>query len=143
MTAEFWWIRPYWLKVPIMHMAPYWPPGPVIGNRSPGSEPRRVVAPQSQIDWRPVAQYRQVPQFGMKEQTTWSPGATRVTPGPTCSTMPAPSWPSTMGVRVIMSPVMMWRSEWHRPEYRYRMRISPVCGSSSSSSSISRGLPGS
>ena len=36
LTAEFWWITPYWLNVPSMHIAPYWPRGPVIGNRSPG-----------------------------------------------------------------------------------------------------------
>ena len=36
LTTEFWWITPHWLNVPIMHMAPYWPRGPVIGNRSPG-----------------------------------------------------------------------------------------------------------
>ena len=101
-----------------MHMAPYWPRGPVIGNRSPGREPRRVVGAPVADRLAPGGAVPADPQFGMNEQTTWSPGATRVTPGPTSSTMPAPSCPSTMGVRVIMSPVMRWRSEWHRPEYR-------------------------
>ena len=56
LTAEFWWMTPYWLNVPSMHIAPYWPRGPVIGNRSPGRYPSRMVAPMSQMDWRPVAQ---------------------------------------------------------------------------------------
>ena len=33
MTAEFWWITPYWLNVPSMHIAPYCPRGP--GDREP------------------------------------------------------------------------------------------------------------
>jgi hypothetical protein len=65
----------------------------------------------SQIDWRPEAQYRQVPQFGMKEHTTWSPTFTRVTPGPTSSMIPAPSWPSTIGSRASRSPCATWMSE--------------------------------
>src|SRR5579872_7157118 len=36
LTAEFWWITPYWLKVPRMHMAPYWPRGPVNGKMLAG-----------------------------------------------------------------------------------------------------------
>ena len=36
LTVEFWWTTPYWLKVPRMHMAPYWPRGPVNGKCSPG-----------------------------------------------------------------------------------------------------------
>ena len=36
LTTEFWWIVPYWLNVPSMHIAPYWPRGPVNGKRSPG-----------------------------------------------------------------------------------------------------------
>jgi hypothetical protein len=34
---------------------------------------------------------------GEKSVTTWSPGATELTPSPTASTTPAPSWPSTVG----------------------------------------------
>ena len=33
LTQEFWWITPYWLNVPSMHIAPYWPRGP--GDREP------------------------------------------------------------------------------------------------------------
>ena len=35
--------------------------------------------------------------WGENSVTTWSPGATLVTPSPTASTTPAPSWPSTHG----------------------------------------------
>ena len=45
------------------------------------------------------------------------PGVTRVTPGPTSSMIPAPSWPSTMGSRAGRSPCAMWMSEWHRPAW--------------------------
>src|SRR3954452_2504013 len=79
----------------------------------------------------------------MKEQTTWSPTCTRVTPGPTASTIPAPSWPPTTGKRIIASPLWMWSSEWHSPAAMNLMRTSLGRGSSSSSSVISHGLPGS
>src|SRR5580693_6910246 len=70
LTQEAWWMTPYWLNVPSMHIAPYWPPGPEMGNLGPGSEPSSVLAPRSQMDWRPVAQYRQTPQAGTNEHTT-------------------------------------------------------------------------
>ena len=37
------------------------------------------------------------PQLGIHDRMAWSPGFTRVTLGPTASTTPAPSWPSTAG----------------------------------------------
>ena len=37
------------------------------------------------------------PHWGEKRVTTWSPSASEVTSGPTRSTTPAPSWPSTVG----------------------------------------------
>jgi hypothetical protein len=77
----------------------------------------------------------------MNEQTTWSPTATRVTPGPTASTIPAPSCPPTIGSRATESPVRRCSSEWHMPEATKRSRTSPARGSSSSSSVISKGLP--
>ena len=40
---------------------------------------------------------RQCPQYGSHVRRTWSPGANPLTPGPTSSTIPAPSWPSTVG----------------------------------------------
>ena len=44
------------------------------------------------------------PQDGAHESATWSPAATRVTPAPTASTTPAPSWPNTAGQRVSEVP---------------------------------------
>ena len=45
----------------------------------------------------PEAHQRQCPQDGMKAHTTWSPCLTRETPGPTFSTIPAPSCPPMYG----------------------------------------------
>src|SRR5690348_17730874 len=66
----------------------------------------------------PWAQNRQWPQVGRNEQTTWSPGFSRLTPAPVSSTTPAPSCPPTIGYRTGMSPVRRWSSEWHRPAAR-------------------------
>ena len=52
------------------------------GNVPLGSCPLAIVAPLSQRFDRPAAQNRQCPQAGRKLVTTWSPGATAVTPGP-------------------------------------------------------------
>src|SRR5271169_2035444 len=49
----------------------------------------------------------------MKLHTTWSPGLTLVTPGPTSSMTPDPSWPPTIGYRGGRSPSVRCRSEWH------------------------------
>ena len=43
------------------------------------------------------------PHSGEKRVTTWSPGATSETSGPTFSTTPAPSWPSTQSVYPVGS----------------------------------------
>ena len=46
---------------------------------------------------RPDRQCRHSPHSGANSVTTWSPGTSDVTPGPTRSTTPAPSCPSTHG----------------------------------------------
>src|SRR5579875_2986621 len=102
-----------------------------------------IWAPQSHRFCRPVEQYRQVPQAGIKEHTTWSPAFTRVTSGPTASITPAPSCPPTIGSRPALSPVCRCSSEWHIPDALKAILTSPRRGSSSSSSAISHGLPGS
>ena len=112
-------------------------------NVPSASIPVIICAPQSQRFWRPVEQYRQIPQAGMNEQTTWSPTLTRVTSGPTASITPAPSWPPTIGSRPVESPVRRCSSEWHIPDAANLIRTSPCSGSSSSSSVTSHGLPGS
>ena len=77
-----------------------------------------------------------------KDSTTWSPGDTEVTPGPTCSTTPVPSWPKTLGnisagrnERIVMS-------VWHSPVAKIRTSTSPSRGSSSSTSTSSNSRPG-
>ena len=57
----------------------------------------KSLAPSSQRYWRPVEHHLHRPQLGMNETDTWSPGSTLVTPGPTSSTTPAPSWPPMTG----------------------------------------------
>ena len=46
---------------------------------------------------------------------TWSPTATSVTPSPTASTTPAPSWPSTTGSGFGVAPVITFQSLWQTP----------------------------
>src|SRR3954447_15439565 len=71
--------------------------------------------------------------------TTWSPGLTLVTPSPTSSITPAPSWPRTMGGIPMSVPFCTDRSEWHTPDAPIRTLTSPALGESSSTSWISRG----
>src|SRR6266850_2050229 len=66
----------------------------------------------------------------MKEKTTWSPRASSLTPSPTSSTMPAPSWPSTSGSGSAIVPVIADRSEWHTPQAPRRTNTSPRFGPS-------------
>src|SRR3954451_5747468 len=133
----------YWEKVPSTHRPPKSSPPWWNRNVPSANSPVAAFLPSSQRFCRAVEQYRHLPQAGMKEQTTWSPTFTRVTPSPMASTMPAPSWPPTTGKRIIASPFWMWSSEWHSPAAMNLMRTSLSRGSSSSSSVISHGLPGS
>ena len=57
------------------------------------------------------------------------------TPSPTSSTMPAPSWPSTMGGGSGMVPFWTDRSEWHTPEATIFTLHSPGPGGAISMSS--------
>ena len=63
------------------------------------------------------------------------PGAGSVTPGPTASTIPAPSWPITAGQRIGSVPSIAFRSEWQIPPACSRTRTSPGPGAASSSAS--------
>ena len=132
----------YWEKVPSTHRPPKSSPPWWNRNVPSGNIPVPAFLPASHRFWRPVAQYRHLPQAGMNEQVTWSPTATRVTAGPTASTMPAPSCPPTTGRRIGASPFWMWSSEWHRPAAKNLILTSLAFGSSSSSSVISHGWPG-
>ncbi len=76
---------------------------------------------------RPARQVRHARQAGTKQNATGSPGRTCVTPSPTSSTIPAPSWPSTSGQRPSPSaPSARWRSEWQTPAAATRTSTSPV-----------------
>ena len=79
------------------------------------------------LEW-PRAHDGHCPQAGMKPNTTWSPGARPVTPGPTSSTTPAPSWPPMIGNTPPRSPVTRCSSEWHMPEAASLTRTSPCLG---------------
>jgi len=143
-TQEFWEITDREANVPSMQKPPRSAPSSSWNRCVPSASiPVIICAPQSHRFWRPVEQYRQTPQAGMNEQTTWSPGLTRVTSGPTASITPAPSCPPTIGRRPVESPVRRCSSEWHIPEAMNLTRTSPDRGSSSSSSVTSHGLPGS
>ena len=71
---------------------------------------------------------------------TWSPFLTLVTPGPSSATMPAASWPSTIGSGSGQSPFMMCQSLMHTPAAFTCTRTSPAFGPSCSRSRICSGL---
>jgi hypothetical protein len=74
---------------------------------------------------------------------TWSPGLTLVTPSPTSTTMPPPSWPSTAGNRPSgSSPLSVNASVWHTPVCVMRTSTSPARGGATSISTTCSGWPG-
>jgi hypothetical protein len=77
--------------------------------------------------------------MGTKEKTTWSPGRNSWTPGPTSRTIPAASWPRTIGMGRGREPSITERSEWHRPAAATSTSTSPGPGPSSSTSSTESG----
>src|SRR5262245_52982690 len=73
---------------------------------------------------------------------TWSPFRTEVTPGPTSTTMPAPSCPRIAGNRPSGSaPERVNSSVWHTPVALISTRTSPAFGPSSVTVVTSSGLP--
>src|SRR6187455_3246057 len=75
---------------------------------------------------------------------TWSPLASDVTPGPTSTTMPAPSCPKITGKSPSGSaPERVNSSVWQMPVAFICTSTSPAFGPSSSTSSTTRSLPGS
>ena len=95
----------------------------------------------TQAAGRPRAQSAQWPQDGAHESTTSSPTRTESTSSPTCSTMPAPSWPSTIGVGRCHSPLTWCRSVPQMPTAAMRTTTSFGPGSARSSSTTSSGSP--
>ena len=59
-----------------------------------------------------------------------------VTPSPTASTVPEPSWPSTAGSAMVASPFWKCRSLRHTPAAPTFTSTSPRFGGSSSTVSI-------
>ena len=73
---------------------------------------------------------------------TWSPFLTLVTPAPTSTTMPAPSWPRIAGKRPSGSaPDSVNSSVWQMPVALISTSTSPALGPSRSTSMISSGFP--
>src|ERR1035437_9030833 len=93
---------------------------------------------------RPLRQAGQTPQGGTRQKTTGAPGARPVTSSPTASTIPAPSWPSTIGQRPSPSrPSARCKSEWQTPAAATRTSTSPLRGGASVTVSTATGRPGS
>src|SRR5437867_1940872 len=73
---------------------------------------------------------------------TWSPFFTRVTPAPTSTTTPAPSWPRIEGKRPSGSaPERVNSSVWQMPVALISIRTSPARGPSRRTVSIVSGAP--
>src|SRR5262245_5714179 len=90
----------------------------------------------------PRTHHAQRPQGGHGESTTGSPVARLSTSGPTASTTPDASCPSTTGSGAGKVPSARARSEWQRPQCATRTRTQPGRGFSiSTSSRRRRGLP--
>ena len=88
----------------------------------------------------PVAQLRHIPQGETKAIMQRSPGLTLVTPSPTSTTVPAPSWPSTAGKSIFEWPCIRWWSLRQRPDAPICTRTSPALGGSCRSSFICSGV---
>src|SRR5690606_31982232 len=87
----------------------------------------------------PALQCGHEPQAGTNTSTTWSPGRTSRTAGPTSTTTPAASCPSAIGTGRTRLPSTTDRSEWHTPAASTRTSSSPSPGGSSSSSATVSG----
>src|SRR5215472_2871444 len=98
-----------------------------------------VSAKASHRFGRPLTQNRQRSQLGVQESDTGSPTACRVTPGPTASMTPAPSWPSTIGTGGGQLPFRAERSLWQTLLLVSLTITSPGPGSAISISSITSG----
>ncbi len=83
----------------------------------------------AQLAGDPSRQGRHCPQW-RKLNATWSPGPTFRTALPTASTIPAPSWPSTIGSGAGYTWSRTTRSVWHSPVATMRTRTSSARGGS-------------
>ena len=72
------------------------------------------------------------------------PDFTDVTPSPTLSTIPPPSWPRMHGnIPSGSLPLRVWESVWQTPVAKILMRTSPALGGATSTVSRERGFLGS
>ncbi len=71
-----------------------------------------------------VAHAGQWPHLGRNVMTMRCPTGMSATADPACSTMPAASWPSSIGTGRTRLPSTTDRSEWHRPAASMRTRSS-------------------
>ena len=117
-------------------------PEPPMSRASPWSRSPLVFAsaPRRHNAGRPALHAEQLPQLGTKTITTWSPRLISITPEPTSVTVPAASWPRTIGRGRGRLPLTTERSEWHRLARSILTCTSPARGFGRSSSSSLRGL---
>lgn len=117
-------------------MAPSSPSGPVArGVPSSGIASMLSAVICGQAPGSAARQVSHVPHES-NDMTTWSPSATPVTPGPTASTVPEPSWPRTTGLATRSPGTRPSMSVWHIPAPAIFTRISPGPGAARSSGSI-------
>ena len=89
--------------------AKWWMSSPLRWSRGvPSNMNQRGVSAPLQRTGRPSTQWTHQPQFGRKLRMTGWPGFTWVQPGPTFSTIPAASWPRTIGSGIVHSPFITW-----------------------------------
>src|SRR5690606_15691740 len=91
----------------------------------------------------PDLQNSHSPHSAVYSGITWSPGLTLVTPSPTSTTTPPPSWPSTTGNSPSGSaPDSVNASVWHSAVWVIFTSTSPLRGGSTSISTICSGWSG-
>ena len=93
-------------------------PSPVASTVAPSGILCRNDGESGHAHGRPARHDRQTPHGTSQDKATGWPTRTLVTPGPTASTTPAPSWPMTIGVGRGHSPSRTCRSEWQTPDAR-------------------------
>jgi len=90
----------------------------------------------------PRRHWRQRPHGTAHVSTTRSPGRADVTPAPTASTTPAPSWPSSIGQGAPQFPCSIAQTSlWQTPLAAIRTSTSPGPGSSMRIGSTRMGAP--
>src|SRR5947209_509735 len=89
----------------------------------------------------PLRQWTHSWHCGENSVTTWSPGASEVTPEPTASITPPPSCPSTVGAYPDGStPEAVYMSVWQTPHAASLINASPAFGAAMSTSVTTSGL---